>query len=63
MSQKVTLYLDHWPSMPGSVPITATTQPGPKIKGIKRYEIVVYLPDPNEPDARIPPNSVDEVKE
>ena len=55
---KVTLYLD---TFPGMNYFCASSQPGQKPEGWRRYALTVDLPDVNQPDAFAPVHEVKEV--
>ena len=55
---KVTMYLD---TFPGCTYFSATSQPGMKPEGWKRYAITIDLPDVNQPDAVAPAHELKEV--
>ena len=56
--KEITLYMDVYP---GQNDFYATTLPGNKITGQRRYSITVRVPDPNGPDATLPVHETKEV--
>ncbi len=58
----VTLYLDVWTTLPIEQQlICASTSPGIKCEGVKRFAISVKLPNVYEPDEQLPVHEFKEV--
>ncbi len=58
---KITLYFDIFPAQTDFAYLTATTTPGGKIEGWKRYGFEVWIDNPAEADELIPPEKVTKV--
>jgi len=61
---KIEFYVDIYPGINPSSQLYATTAPGKKIEGSKRYRISANIPESafyGEVDADLPVDSVDEV--
>ena len=52
-TMRVVLYLDVWPGYDPKF-ASATANPGAKVEGVRRYQVVVNVPDPHAPDEVVP---------
>ena len=49
---EIVFYFDIWPGVATQL-IYATQTPSKKMANVKRYKVVLNIPDPNEPDEEI----------